>query len=275
MSITYLMIIKSICVLLVSIVVLNLQLRIVRTVFPHKEEKNKVLLYTLLMGAFVASALIIFTHLIAPNISTRLSSQNIGYSIYIWLLGIFITSIFAAKKHRWLVFIMSTLTILAWITGLTELLFAGAWLGVVILKATGEEVLKTSSWESLASHNTRTKNDIIVYSILAGLGFALFENIVYFISAGDVWQFVARSLTSSLLHGVFTGCIWFIIWRYSKLSYISYIIAYWLGISLHAVYNISLGSNPLLWWLVFTIGGYFLLGYLLYKSDSLYVKHHE
>ena len=62
------MIIKGIVIVLLSIVLINMQVRLVRTIFPQKEEKHKVLLYTLLMGAFVASALVIFSKLIQPSL---------------------------------------------------------------------------------------------------------------------------------------------------------------------------------------------------------------
>lgn len=281
------MIIKGIVIVLLSIVLINMQVRLVRTIFPQKEEKHKVLLYTLLMGAFVASALVIFSQFISPYIqwyiSYRLQSNNIAYSVYVGALCVMITSIFASKKYGWIVFIFSSLIILTLATWLAG--FFLGWIWRILLKATWEEVLKTSSRESLASGSSgiwvsdekkhfkkSANNDIIIYSILSGLWFALFENIVYFVAVRDIGHFVVRSITTSLLHGVFTGVIWFLIFRYAKGGFISYLLAYCIGIWLHTMYNISLENTPLVGWLAFTIGWYFLLAYLLYKSDSLYTK---
>lgn len=268
-------IIKLIAIGIISIFLLNIQVWIIGRLFPSKEEKRKVLWYTLLMGAVVASLLLAFTYVIQPYIQNLASQNNIFYSAFIALTWGIIAITFAAKR-QWLgVFFISTITVLAIITGAIELFLTSAALGLVILKAAWEEVLKTASSQSLATHATHFKSDVIIFSILAWIGFALFENIVYFLASWSRGQFIVRSITSSLLHWIFTWCIWYILRKWSKASYISYIAAYWVGIWLHALYNISLTQAPLAWWLVFVIGWYFLLTYLLYKSDSIYVARHD
>lgn len=264
------LILKTIVILIISILLLNIQLRIVHKIFPQKEEKKKILTYTLLMGAIVASTLLVFTYYIQPYIHTLSYNNNIIYSAYIGLIGWVIALLFAVQKQRRRTFIISTLTVLAIITWVSELLFAWAWIWLIIIKASGEEILKTASAQSLSSHSTKYTSDIIIYSILAWLGFALFENIIYFISIWEVGQFLARSLTTSILHGIFTWCIWYIIRKYSKTSFLWYIIAYIWWILLHSLYNISLTYSPIAGWVLFTVGWYFLLSYLLYKSDRLY-----
>jgi hypothetical protein len=197
------------------------------------------------------------------------------YSAFIWIAWGIVAVTFAAKRQWLWTFIISTLTVLAIITWAIEIFFVWTSLGLIILKAAWEEVLKTASSQSLATHATHFKSDVIIFSILAWIGFALFENIVYFLASWSRGQFIARSITSSLLHWIFTWCIWYILRKWSKASYISYIAAYWVGIWLHALYNVSLIQAPLVWWLVFVIGWYFLLTYLLYKSDSIYVSRHD
>ena len=49
-----------------SISLLNIQLRIVDTIFPQQQERRKIIQYTLLMGFLVASSLLIFTYIIQP-----------------------------------------------------------------------------------------------------------------------------------------------------------------------------------------------------------------
>lgn len=263
-------IIKSVIIVILSILLLNIQVRIVNRIFPQKEVKRKILWYTLLMGVLVASSLLCFTYIVQPYVSTLFKTDSITYSIYIAVVWWIIAILFATKRQRLRTFIISTLTVLAIISWVAEIVFAWAWIWLIILKATWEEVLKTASSKSLSSHDTFYKSDIIIFSILAGLWFALFENIVYFIAAWSIGQFIARSITISLLHWIFTWTIWYTLWKYAKNSFLSYTVAYALWILLHSFYNISLTYSPVIWWIVFTIWWYFLLSYLLYKSDRLY-----
>ena len=263
-------VIKSLVIVILSILLLNIQVRIVNKLFPQKEVKRRILWYTLLMGFLVASSLLAFTYIVQPYLATILDTNSISYSLYIAIIWWIIAILFAAKRQRRWTFIVSTLTILAVVTWVSEILFAWVWIWLIILKATWEEVLKTASSQSLTSHNTLYKSDIIIFSILAWFWFALFENIVYFIAAWSVGQFIARSITISLLHWIFTWVIWYTLWRYATPSFFSYIVAYIIWILLHAFYNISLSIFPIIWWIAFTIWWYFLLSYLLYKSDRLY-----
>lgn len=261
---------RILIVIIISILILNIQLRIVNRIFPQKEDKRKILWYTLLMGAIVASSLLVFVYFVQPQIWQFFHTNTITYSVYIAVVWWIIALLFASKKQRRWTFIVSTLTILAIVSGISELLFTWAWIWLVILKAAWEEVLKTANSQSLSSHGSFYKSDIILFSVLAWLGFSLFENLIYFVSMESVWQFFVRSITLSLLHGIFTWCIWYVLWKFTKTTYISYIVAYTLWIVLHTIYNISMATVPVIWGLFFTIGWYFLLSYLLYKSDRLY-----
>lgn len=264
--------IKMIGIVIGSISLLNIQLRIVDTIFPQQQERRKIIQYTLLMGFLVASSLLVFTYIIQPYLKDYTWSRL--YSLFIIIIGGGLSLIFAHKRDRRGTFIISTMTIIAVITGTVEFLFAGAGIGLLLLKATGEEILKTASSQSLSTHSIQYKSDVIIYSVLAGLGFALFENIIYFISSWSRWQFLARSLTTSFLHGIFTWCIGYVLWRQSKIWFMSYILAYSFWITLHALYNIALVYYPVVGGLTFTIGWYFLLTYLLFKSDRLYSNNH-
>ncbi len=279
---------SKICIILIaSIAIINAQVWLVQTLFPQKEEKRKILGYTLFMGWWVASLLLLFSYIIQPWLATlsqtifstssltilsNTTADTRGYSLFILLGGVVLSLLLASKKQLRPVFFVSSATVLALITGIGEYLLAGTGLWLVVLKATGEEVLKTSSAQSLTAHTTVFKSDVIIMSILAGFGFALFENLTYFIASGSLWAFIARSLTTSLLHGIFTGTIWYMLRKHNTQSYLGYIYAYILGLWLHAIYNISMVYIPVIGWVTFVIGGYFLLTYFLYKSDRLYMK---
>lgn len=269
-------IIKIVWLLIISVAIVNLQIWIVRTLFPNAKEKTRIFWYTLLMWAIATGLILLYTYLLQPRIQTFLpigsNYTNIRYGIFIAVAGLIVALLLAKQKKRWRVFAISTITIIAVITGWVErlLTWSAAWL--LILKATGEEVLKTSTSQSLTSHTNLFSSDVIVMSIMAGFWFALFENIIYFVQWGTVGGFFLRSLTTSLLHAIFTGVIWFVLRKTTKLSVFSYIIAYMAGICLHIFYNYMMSIAPVIWWVVFIIWGYFLLTYLLYKTDRMYLE---
>ncbi len=260
----------KICIIIIaSIAILNTQVRLVTTLFPHKEEKKKILRYTLFMGAWVASLLLLFSYVVQPRVA---DFWNFWYSAFILIGGGILSLILASKKQWRPAFFISSATILALITWIGERVLAGTGLWLLILKATGEEVLKTSSAQSLTAHTKVFNSDVIIISILAWFGFALFENLTYFVATGSLWQFIVRSLTTSLLHWIFTGAIWYMLRKHNTQSYLGYIYAYILGIAIHAIYNMSILYSPVVGWMLFVIGWYFLLTYFLYKSDRLYIK---
>lgn len=266
------MIFKICIIILISIAILNAQTRFVSVIFPNTKEKKKIFQYTLLMGFLVASLLLGFSHFLQPRLATQWHNIHIAYAIFITIAGWLLSLFLARKKQRRATFIISTATIIALLTWWIEWLLAGTGIWFLFLKAAGEEVLKTSTSQALTSHGWVFKSDVIIMSIIAGLWFALFENIVYFIESGSRWQFLIRTITTSLLHAIFTGSIGYVLRRHTTNSYLAYIYAYTLGISLHIIYNLSMTYIPRAWWVVFVIGGYFLMTYLLYKSDRLYIE---
>lgn len=266
------LVIQSIIVLISSFFLLNAQLRIARTIFPEQKQRHKILGITLLMGLLVASWLLAYMYVLAPFLKEVAISSNIFYMLYILLIWGIFSLLFAYKKQWRLVFMMSTATVLTVITWFAEIVLVTGTIGAIVIKSTGEEVLKTAIWQSASSHNNTISSDIILYSILSWLGFAIFENIVYFIQQDSLGIFFVRTITTSLLHGIFTWLIWYVLMRFSKVSYIGYVVAYICGITLHAIYNIWLNSLPLATWIIFTIWWYFLLSYLLFRSDRLYLQ---
>jgi hypothetical protein len=76
-------IIKIIAIVILSILLLNIQVWIIGRLFPHAEEKRKVLGYTLLMGAIVASLLLVFTYIVQPYFHSIATQGNMIYSAFI------------------------------------------------------------------------------------------------------------------------------------------------------------------------------------------------
>lgn len=228
------------------------------------------------MWALITSILLLYTYALEPSISAWITTfslpTHIRYSIFIGIAWFLLSLFFLKQRKRWSLFITSSATILALITWGVERLFAWSAIWLILLKATGEEFLKTTSAQTLTAKTSTFSSDIIVMSVLAWLGFALFENIVYFVQWGSLGWFFLRSVTTSLLHAIFTWVIWYIIRKNTKHWFFAYILAYLWWILLHTSYNILMTHIPVLWGIVFIVGGYFLLSYLFYKTDGVYLE---
>ncbi|UFX83186.1 PrsW family glutamic-type intramembrane protease [Candidatus Absconditicoccus praedator] len=128
------------------------------------------------------------------------------------------------------------------------------------------------------------KTDIIAFSILSGIGFAFFENIVYLISSikgedflvaitGGISLLIARGLIGFLMHIIFTGSIGTIqsFYNNKKNMLIFLSLGVFTGVSLHYTYDILLSKGFGFVIIIFLILGYFYSTFLFYKSDRLYI----
>ena len=264
MLFTYL---KVASIVLISILLLNAQLRIVSSIFSSPQQKKQALIYTLGMGGVIAWAILVYTYYIQPQL---IDPSPLRYSTFILISWAILSFLCARKKQRWGLFIISTATVLGVLTWGISRFLAWSSISILLLKAAGEEILKTASSQSLISHNAQYKSDVIIMSILAWLWFAIFENLTYFIIGWSRWQFFVRSITTSLLHGIFTWCIGYVLRRQSKTSFTGYIYAYLIWIGLHSIYNLIISYSPIIWGITCMIWWYFLLTYLLYNSDRIY-----
>ena len=154
-----------------------------------------------------------------------------------------------------------------------------------LISCYAEEILKFSIWENVLirkreeSDNLEFKtNDLILFSIIAWLGFSVIENIFYLVvlAIGNQWTVLTtiwRSIFTTLLHIVATWLIAFFIVKKSKhkanyrLKCVIWIISWF---CLHWLYNLCLAY----WYKIFTILiliiCYFILTYLLFNSDRIY-----
>lgn len=79
------------------------------------------------------------------------------------------------------------------------------------------------------------------------------------------------------MHALFTGIIGYGTYLYvlnpknSRLYLV--ILGIIMGIGLHVVYNRSLATSYLAISIIFIIGGYYLLAFLLYKADRLFIDN--
>jgi RsiW-degrading membrane proteinase PrsW (M82 family) len=146
----------------------------------------------------------------------------------------------------------------------------------LISKVIVEESTKTLTSEISNKHVLAS--DHIVTWVLAGIGFAVIENIIYIyylIDQNLLQVSIMRILTNSILHALFTGCIGFWIYQFIKnknilKKYSNGLIFISMGLISHILYNHFLQSSVAIS-LLFVIVWYFFLSYFLYKSDRLFL----
>lgn len=173
--------------------------------------------------------------------------------------------------------------LIQWLLSVWGALWVIKWMWIVrsIVKVWVEESIKTTS--SLLSRTHRIPSDHIAAWILAGIWFALIENILYiwytfWTTSSFLLINTIRASTNSILHALFTWLIGFGIyqgivykqWSKKLLFGVGYIL---LGIWLHLLYNRSLINSSIVVAIIIPLIWYFWLSYLLYRSDSLYLSY--
>ena len=157
------------------------------------------------------------------------------------------------------------------------------WFGIqsIISKAATEESLKISS--SIVGKKSQSRSldsDYISYALLCGIWFGIVENIIYmYYTFGDslLASGISRILTNTLLHSLFSWSIGYGIYlfvqRYSRKSLRILMIAWAIWVWLHTLYNRSLTQSYLAISIIFIIVWYYLLAFLLYQSDRLFIDN--
>ncbi len=158
--------------------------------------------------------------------------------------------------------------------------------------AYSEEFLKIWATENEVSKTDFYSSDLLFFSIFIALGFSIIENLFYlgseiFSSNLEwVWGMVfGRWIFTSLLHFIATGLIALLMYKLYQQQYLNnlkiwqkiwrIVIAILIWVFIHRWYNLSLQHSNLLIYIILVIGGYFLLTYLLFLSDSLYLQKKE
>ena len=269
---------------------------LIQHIFAKQQRKiSRKLFWTsfLLVGSLLAFNFIIDA--IFPNLQAiqnqELSSSR--WSLFLLYCGlIFIFLILLSwnwrKKQIWFLF-------LVWMILFAIVGFFGLKVGIsatvlyYFVLAYSEEFLKIWATENEVSKTVFYSSDLLFFSIFIALGFSIIENLFYLgneIFSNDpewLWGMVFwRWIFTSLLHFIATGLIalmlyklyqqeslkdleiWQKIWRI--------IVAILIWVLIHRWYNLSVQHINLLIYIILVFGGYFLLTYLLFLSDSLYMK---
>ena len=195
------------------------------------------------------------------------------------------------KKQIWFLFLIwMILFAVVWFFGLK------VWISATVLYyfvlAYAEEFLKIWATENEVSKTDFYSSDLLFFSIFIALWFSIIENIFYLwseiLSSNPEWIWglvFGRWIFTSLLHFIATGLIALILYKlyqqqslkdlniWQKVWRIAVAILIW--VLIHRWYNLSVQHMNLLIYIILVFGGYFLLTYLLFLSDSLYKQKEE
>ena len=195
------------------------------------------------------------------------------------------------KKQIWFLFLSwMILFAVVWFFGLK------VWISATVLYyfvlAYAEEFLKIWATENEVSKTDFYSSDLLFFSIFIALWFSIIENIFYLwseiLSSNPEWIWglvFGRWIFTSLLHFIATWLIALILYKlyqqqslkdlniWQKVWRIAVAILIW--VLIHRWYNLSVQHMNLLIYIILVFGGYFLLTYLLFLSDSLYKQKEE
>jgi hypothetical protein len=171
-----------------------------------------------------------------------------------------------------------------------------AWISATVIYylvlAYSEEFLKIWATENEVSKNEFYSSDLLFFSIFIALWFSIIENLFYLwseiLSSNPEWiwgMVFGRWIFTSLLHFIATGLIALLLYKlYQQQSMKDLsiwqkvwriIVAILIWVLIHRWYNLSVQHMNLLIYIVLVFGGYFLLTYLLFLTDSLYKNKPE
>ena len=224
---------------------------------------------------------------IAPSLEVSL--PWFGYFlVYCGLIFLFLVLITAnyKSKHLWFLF-------LVWLVMFAVVGFLGFMFGVslvvvyYLVSAYAEEFLKIGATQNAVNKTDFYSSDVLFFSVLVALGFSIVENLLYLFQqfaglegSGFFSLAVGRGIFSSLLHLIATGLVALLLYKYYQrivYQWLSLLQKFWrvalcllVGVVVHLCYNLAVEYGQSWVYVVLVVGGYFLLTYLMFLSDTVY-----
>lgn len=272
---------------------------LIQHIFVKQERKiSRKLFWTsfLLVGSLLAFNFIIkalFPDLEAIQYWALSLSWWIYFLFYCGLIFLFLILLNWNRKKKQIRFLFAVWMILFAIVGF---LWLRIWISATVLYyfvlAYSEEFLKIWATENEVSKTDFYSSDVLFFSIFIALGFSIIENFFYlgseiFSSNSEWirWLVFWRWIFTSLLHFIATGLIALILYKLYQQQYLKNLnirqkiwriaLAILIWVLIHRWYNLSVQHMNLFIYIILVFGGYFLLTYLLYLSDSLYKMHKD
>ncbi len=212
------------------------------------------------------------------------------FLLYCGLIFLFLILLNWNRKRRQIRFLFLIWIILFWVVGIFWLkIWISATVLYYLVLAYSEEFLKIWATENEVSKTNFYSSDLLFFSVFIALWFSIIENLFYlwseFFNSGQewIWWLVFwRWIFTSLLHFIATGLIALLLYKLYQQQYLKnlnvwqkiwrIIVAILVWVLIHRWYNLSVQYSNLLIYIILVFGGYFLLTYLLFLSDSLYAK---
>lgn len=247
-----------------------------------------VLVWSLFVFNFIIKS--IFPWIEAIQNGTISLSRWWSFLLYCGLIFLFLILLSWNRKRkqiRFLFLIWILLFAIVWFFGLK--VWISATVLYYLLLAYSEEFLKIWATENEVSKTNFYSSDLLFFSIFIALGFSIIENLFYLwseiLSSNPewVWWLVFwRWIFTSLLHFIATGLIALLLYKYYQQKYLKnlntrqkiwrIVVAILVWVLIHRWYNLSIQHANLLIYIILVFWWYFLLTYLLFLSDSLYIK---
>ena len=250
-----------------------------------------LLVWSLLAFNFIIKA--IFPEIQAIQDGTMSLSRWGYFLLYCGLIFLFLILLNWNWKKKQIRFLFLIWMILFAVVGFFGL---KTWISATVIYylvlAYSEEFLKIWATENEVSKTEFYSSDLLFFSIFIALWFSIIENLFYLwseILSTDqewIWGLVfGRWIFTSLLHFIATGIIALVLYKlyqqqsmknlniWQKIWRIVVAILIW--VLIHRWYNLSVQHMNLFIYIILVFGGYFLLTYLLFLSDSLYKNKPE
>ena len=245
-----------------------------------------LLVWSLLAFNFIVKA--VFPKIESIQNGELSTSRRSLFLLYCGLIFLFLILINWNWRKRQIRFLFLIRIILFAIVGFFWL---NVWISATVLYyfilAYSEEFLKIWATENEATKTEFYSSDLLFFSIFIALGFSIIENLFYlwseiFSSNPEwIWGLVFwRWIFTSLLHFIATGLIALLLYKLYQQEYLKNLdirqkirriaVAILIWVLVHRSYNLSVQHINLLIYIVLVFGGYFLLTYLLFLTDSLY-----
>ena len=285
--------------IIVCILLWYFWIRLIQHIFSKSQRKiSRKLFWTSLFLVWSLFAFNFIIEAIFPNLKAihdeRLSFwRRFLFLLYCGLIFVFLILLSRNRQKKQIRFLFLVRMILFTVVGIFGITI---WISATVLYyfvlAYSEEFLKIWATENEVSKTNFYSSDLLFFSIFIALGFSIIENLFYLwseIFSSDpewIWGLVlGRGIFTSLLHFIATGLIALLLYKlyqqqsmknlqiWQKIWRIVVAILIW--VLIHWWYNLSVQHMNLFIYIVLVFGGYFLLTYLLFLSDSLYLQKKE
>lgn len=270
---------------------------LIQNIFSKAQKKiSRNLFYTCLL---LVGSLFVFSFLLDyffPEISVfeewQILSMSRLWSFVSYCAIIFLFLILFNKNWRspqiWFLF-FTRMCLFVFIGFFWLKIWISTWVLYYLILAYSEEFLKMWATENEVNKTDFYSSDLLFFSIFIALWFSIIENFFYlwkelFFSQWE-WIFSLvfwRWIFTSLLHFFATWIIALILFKFYQqkhlkslklwLKLIRICIALLVWVLIHRWYNLSIQYSSAIIYIVLVIWWYFLLTYLLYLSDSLYIR---